>query len=486
MLGDTSKRHAPPQVLGFILAIATSVILGLALATLNVSVGAILAGATLVVLLAPILYRVVLGRFDLFEPITLFAAMYALIFVVRPAYMLAESENTFVIGLESVNYSNYVTEMQVAALIGAVGFVFGYEFLRIRSISRKGTKTRDPNIRTLSSGGVILLFLGLLSTILYWGKLPGGYGAIFAGRSDAFYETTTQISSYLIYAPNLLIPGAMLMLIVWLKTRRLWPLLLSVAGICLVLAVRLPIGSRLTLLPLLLGLIVFYYLYRGRRPGGAAVATGIILIAVLWSLVLQSRYQDPGTGQDSYGASISTIITDPVKVLDPVLKGQDLAMAPGLASAMGVIPEKVPFQYGTGLVGDIATRGIPRQFWANKPLPAREKVINELWPKGYAFSIANPEFSVLFHFYVDGSFIGILLGLSLYGFAFRALRDFTFRGPRDPIVLLIYALLMCNIPMLLRDSPTDSLMRLGFSVAPLVLVAWLATRSSRSQNNSFQ
>ena len=174
MLGDTSKRHAPPQVLGFILAIATSVILGLALATLNVSLGAILAGATLVVLLAPILYRVVLGRFDLFEPIKLFAAMYALIFVVRPAYMLAESENTFVIGLESVNYSNYVTEMQVAALIGAVGFVFGYEFLRIRSISRKGTKTRDPNIRTLSSGGGILLFLGLLSTILYWGKLPGG------------------------------------------------------------------------------------------------------------------------------------------------------------------------------------------------------------------------------------------------------------------------------------------------------------------------
>lgn len=144
-----------------------------------------------------------------------------------------------------------------------------------------------------------------------------------------------------------------------------------------------------------------------------------------------------------------------------------------------MIPEKVPFQCGGATVGDFLVRGIPRQLWVGKPIPPREQVTRAIWRDGYEARIANPEYSVLFHFFIDAWYFGVLLGMCLYGFLFRALRDFTVRGAQDPLVLLIYAVLICNIPMLLRDSPTDSLTRLGFNVAPIVLVAWLAGRRSR-------
>ena len=149
---------------------------------------------------------------------------------------------------------------------------------------------------------------------------------------------------------------------------------------------------------------------------------------------------------------------------------------------MSVIPEKVPFQYGDATVGDFIVRGIPREIWAAKPVPPREQVTQALWPQGAAAKIANPEYSVLFHFFIDAGYIGVIFGMCLYGFLFRALRDFAFRGAQDPVGLLVYALILCNIPMLLRDSPTDSLIRLGFNVFPIVVVAWFAARKSRQKS----
>ncbi|MCB8914442.1 MAG: hypothetical protein H6532_01215 [Thermoleophilales bacterium] len=456
---------------------------GIATANLNLSLETALIVSTAIVVAIPIVLRVVSGKFDPFEPIAVFSVIYALMFVARPLYFDSTGETLFKIGSETVDFGPYVVEMQVAALIGAIAFVVGYEVVT-RSAQKPRPRLTSISSISLKQGGLVLCALGLVGTFFYLRAFPGGYSALAQGRSDQYHEISTQMNSYFYYFPDLLLPGAFIMLLVWLRTKDTWPLLVAVGSALILFAIRLPVGSRLGLLPLFGTPFVFWYLYRNKRPGIVGLATVVLVLAIGWSLVLQNRYQSTGLEQTSYVGSLKSIVEDPGQLLDPVTKDQDVAMAPGFASAMSVVPSELPFRYGLGMTEDLITRGVPRQFWAGKPLAPREKVISELWPKGYKKSISNPEFSILFHFYYDGWYVGVMLGMFLLGLLFRAIRDLALSRPVDPLYLVAYALVLCNMPMILRDSVTDSVLRLSFSLLPLLIVGWWASRRFKTSNRS--
>ena len=81
------------------------------------------------VLVAPIAGRVVRRRFDPFEPIVLAVLAYGVMFVVRPAAMIADDARVFVGPRETLDVSATFTETLLLALLGAVSLVVGYEFV---------------------------------------------------------------------------------------------------------------------------------------------------------------------------------------------------------------------------------------------------------------------------------------------------------------------------------------------------------------------
>src|SRR5439155_104033 len=91
-----------------------------------------LISAVAVTLAVPIVARLLRGRFDPFEPIVLFVLAYGVMFVTRPAAMVADHHLAYDGPRMSTDVSATFTKMLVLAFLGAVAFVAGYEISLVR------------------------------------------------------------------------------------------------------------------------------------------------------------------------------------------------------------------------------------------------------------------------------------------------------------------------------------------------------------------
>lgn len=479
----TESRQRSAQATLLSAVFGTAILLGFAITSLKISIEALLVLATALVVAAPVVRRFVEGTFDLFEPMTAFFLVYMVIFVIRPAYMFANDADYFQIANEVAYIGDSMVKMQVGALLGAVGFVFAYEFGPGVALGSVISSRRSVGARRIALGGLALLVLGFLGTLMYVSAVPGGFQTILAGRTASLNQSVSATSGYLFFAPTLLVPASLLLMVAWLKSKRLSHLVLALVAAAMLVAVRGPVGGRITLLPLFGGAIVFLYLWRGSRPKLSTIAIFLVVGMFLWTLIGEVRNQDTRTAEGTRGVA-SRLIDSPSDLLEPITKGQDAAMAPGLAAGMTVIPSQIPYFRGTGILGDVAVRGIPRSVWPNKPLPPREQLINVLWGGGYAKNIANPEPSVLFSWYAELGLIGIVLGMALFGTLFRAAWQYLNRYRSNVLVVLTYSIFLASVPIILREGVTDSVVKVGFTVFPVIAVACLGVRKVRASRES--
>src|SRR5439155_12221377 len=73
------------------------------------------------------------GKLDLFEPLTWFAVMFLILWVVRPAWDLAHQDFIYQQRLISPTF----TKMLVAGLLAGSGFVIGYHLPAVRSLAAR-------------------------------------------------------------------------------------------------------------------------------------------------------------------------------------------------------------------------------------------------------------------------------------------------------------------------------------------------------------
>lgn len=459
-----------------------------------ISIDAFYVISTAIILVAPLVRRLFRREFDLFEPIVLFCFTYFVLFVVRPAYILIEHVTEYSIAYEGVDFSSKFTEMQFVALVGALSAVVAYEIVASRARNGNGPDESLPEDKTggdernrgtespgnLALTGVIALVIGIFGTLAFVSNLPGGFDTIFAGRSNTYQDATFEVSAYLYYAPTLLVPSSLLLLAAWFKSRNLWYLAGSVVAALLLIAVRGPVGGRLTLVPLFLGAIILTYLYWQRRPKAVTLLIVLAIGLMGWSILAQVRNES--VREDAgVAATIVESLRNPQTVFEPFTEGHDAAMAPLLAAAMTVIPERLPYGYGTVFVKDFATRGIPRSLWPDKPVSPKEELTRELWPEEYASHSANPEFSVLAVFFRDLGAFGVALGMLAFGAVLAAVRNFWKVRQESMFVAVGYAVFLTNVPMMVRDSPVDSLTRLLFALGPIVVAGLVLTWTGRGR-----
>jgi hypothetical protein len=428
-----------------------------------------------VVLLLPIARRVRQRRFDPFEPIVLFAAAYSVMFVVRPAAMLAEEALVYTGPRATLDVSATFTEMLAIALLGAVSFVVAYE-LAPRRAERRTATILGPGFET---GRATLLAVGLavvgVGTFAGFLASTGGIAtleAIFRSGREAGLESAIEANRYLWQAFFVLVPAAVILLAIGSTEHRPAVVAVALISIAIFLLREIPLGARISLLPLIGGLFVLYYLSRSSRPSLRTLIV-LVLLAVFASAFLSDVRARTTRGETVIETFVRAV--QPSRLAESVLLGPDSEMAPTFAAALTVIPESLGHSYGKTIFGDLVVRPIPRPLWEGKPQPPRDRLVATLWPSEHAARAINPEFSVLLYLYWDFGLIGVAIGLALAGVGCRALYRYLSDRKTDTSAQVLYALALWFVVIGLRNGPVDTLIVGAFVVAP----AWLVFRFAR-------
>jgi hypothetical protein len=438
-------------------------------------VDAILVLAIGAVLVLPIAPRVRRRRFDPFEPIVLFAAAYGVMFVVRPAAMLAKGAIFYMGPRTTLDVSATFTEVLVIALLGAVSFVGAYE-LMLRRTARHTESAVGPAFyfsrTTLLAIGLaavgIASFAGFLASVDGIATLE----AIFKSGREAGLDPAIEANRYLWQAYYLLVPAAVVLLGVGWTERRRALILAALVLISIFLLREIPLGARISLLPLIGAVFVLHYLCRSSRPS-ARTLIALVLLAVFASAFLSDLRARTTRGE----TAIQTIerAASPSRLADSVLLGPDTEMAATFAAALRVIPESLDHSYGKTIFGDLVVRPIPRPLWEGKPQPPRVRLVATLWPAEHDAGAINPEFSLLLYLYWDFGVIGVAAGLALGGVGCAALSRYLAKRNADTSAQVVYALALWFVVIGLRNGPVDTLVLAAYIVAP----AWLAFRVAR-------
>ena len=465
---------------------ALAVAAGPLIAFLNPSTDALIVMATGGVLLTPVAVRAVQGRFDPFEPMFIFVMAYGVMFVVRPAAMLVNNDMGFMIADKTVDLEATFRSAATLGLLGAIGFVGGY-FLRAgERLAEHIPRPPRPDLDRVLVGAAALWLLGAGLYAIFLHQAAGSGSVLslaLSGRSLELTQAYKQSSAYLYSSPFLMVSATLILFCVALtrNSRRLiWATVLSTAVLCVLLG---PSGSRTVLFPLVLGLGVIYYTTRGRRPRALSLAV-VTLLALFVSSVLLDVRSSETRRQIGVEASISQNVHRPLRMFDPLTRDADAAELPALAAALTVVPAEIPHQWGRGTLKDVLVRPIPHQLWPAKPRQPKEQVIATLWPDAYAIGAANPEFSVLLPFFIDGGYPGAVLGMLLYGILSAALFSWYLRNADSVGARAIFASALPFIVSGVRDTPVDTLMRVGMVAFPILVVFYFFVSPERTARTS--
>jgi hypothetical protein len=425
------------------------------------------------VLVAPIGLRLLRRRFDPFEPIVLFSVAYGVMFVVRPAAMIATHHLAYDGPRTSTDVSATFTKMLVLALLGAVAFVAAYEAPLGGRLASGWRGLGDLGAPRVVVGALAIGLLGVGSFVAFLVSSSGlsGLSLIFRGRTAELSRDVAGTTFYLWYSFFLLVPATLILVAVGLERRRKVLLIVGLALGALFLLRTVPLGSRIAILPLVGGGLVFAYLRRGRRPR-VVVLVVFALIALVGSAFLSDL-----RGRGARGESVAQTIvrsTRPHRIVEPLTSGPDTEMAPVLAAALTQIPKKLHYTYGRTIFGDLVSRPIPRALWSDKPEIPRDKLIATLWPIESKKGGINPEFSVLLYFFWDFGIPGVVAGVLLFGLGARALFEYFRAYRKSAAVQVLYSLALWFIVIGLRNSPVDTLVQAVFVVLP----AWIVFRVS--------
>lgn len=465
------KNHIPARAL--LAATFWTLFAGALIVLIVVVCGPTLRGALLVAIAAtlmlPLAVRNVRGRLDLFEPAVTANFAMAVMFVGRPLGDLITGE-TIHLGYDVLPTFD---EALLVALVGAAAFQLGYLRTCGGALARHFPRPPPlrPRVAWLVAWGYLALGTGLFSLFLAG---QGGVGLLLAmmkGRGGTGNDNALFLSStgYFYNGILLFTAAALVFFALAVLTRRRRHLL---EFGCAALAVLIFFGSRGTranILPLLMSVATFWYLWRGRRPRVRTVVFALLIGLVAFGWQRETRRAD--TRDDLAGALVSQI-SSPAASIGQTLTGADAEMFDTLANFLLAVPEQVPFRPGL-TIRDVFVRAIPRPLWPAKPAEGGHAVFEVLWPGRLDLSRGAAASSILGSLYLDLGLLSVGVGMLLIGAACSALWLWSRRHAGSALAQLVYAMGLPFVVILMRGTIPDTLGRMLFLFVPVVLLLWV-------------
>ena len=433
----------------------------------------LIAGSAVTMLL-PCGVLMIRGRLDGFEPLTWFGIAFLILWVGRPAYDLSQQHFVYAERLISPTF----TRMLVAGLLVGAGFAIGYLLPVAGSLASRIPRPRELEPRRLFIWAVIVLGIALIAFALFfihahgW-RHPASF--FFRGRARLFQLSASPeaTSKYFLASILLVVPAVLFFIAVRQavgpdsRRGRLAGLaaLASVAAFC---AYNLGAGQRRYLIEMLVALALYYYLRRDRRPSLWSVAVVLVVALTVFSAIRDlrlshARHDNPNPVQWL-----------PWNAAGHLFKTQDTGVAPSLALEMLVVPSELHYTYGgTTIVGPIRTL-IPRQIWANKPLPADQQVLKTVFAgKPCTLGEQCDTFSPFGEPYRDGGLPAVFIFAVLFGLFWKVAWLYFSRHRHTVVAVVGYATLLPFMITWMRGNFTLPALQATMAVGVVILAAIL-------------
>ncbi len=434
----------------------------------------ILVALSAISMLLPCGILILRGRLDGFEPLALFAIMFVILWVLRPAYDLAHQHFIYAERLVSPVF----TRMLVAGVLAGTGFAIGYLVPAGGSLAARIPRPPKPEPRRLMIWAAVIFGIALIAFALFfihahgW-RHPASF--FFRSRSRLFQLSASPeaTSKYFLASILLVVPAALFFLAVRRtvgKRTRIGRIagpaaIASVAAFCIY---NLAAGQRRYLLEMLGALALFYYLTRGRRPSTLSiVAVAVIVLTVASAIrdlrLSHARHADPNPVQWL-----------PWNAAGHLFETQDTGVAPSLALEMLVVPSDLHYTYGgTTLVGTVRTL-IPRQLWPDKPLPPDQQVLTAVFAgKPCTLDAQCDTFSPFGEPYRDGGLVAVFIFAVLFGIFWRTAWLYFSRHRETTVAIVGYASLLPFMITWMRGNFTLPALQAAMALAVVVLAAVL-------------
>lgn len=423
---------------------------------------------------APLAFRALRKRFDLFEPIVLAAIALFVMFVIRPSAHLFYGEMTY----QGRSLERSFNTALLIALVGVVALYCGYFMPVARTLARQ-----LPSLPSALRGNSAIVFAGALMVIgmllyaVYIGQVGGLDVArrLLSGRDPQTEILASQATVYFLYGQFLAIPAALLLLEAAATRRRALAAGLGALVACVsVMVVSGPRGDRMWLMLLGVSILVLQYMRKQRRPSARTVAViGFATFAFGITFLADIRVST------ARSASPSELFTqtarNPVRGWHDFVLGGDTEMFSIVALTAERVPSSEPHKPGITLVS-LATNWIPRSLYPDKPRTADEEIFAMLLPTYFAYARAGPAPSVFGGFYYDSGLPGVVAGSILVGILLRLLYEYLIVHPTGAGSRLLYASALPLVIVLMRGNPTDTIGRMSFVVLPILVAVWFTGR----------
>jgi hypothetical protein len=415
------------------------------------------------------------GRLDLFEPLTWFALMFLLLFVVRPGWDLAHDNFIYTGRLISPTF----TRMLVAGLLAGAGFVIGYLVPAGGSLASRLPRPPRVDPRRLLIWSLLVFAVALAAFAAFFVHVHGwrNPAQFFFGnnkiRFQAIAATPEATSKYFIVAIVLMIPAALLFLSLRHSEGGGTPVgriarWAAIASILAFLLLTFPAGQRRYVIGMVGALAVFYYLRRDRRPP----ILGVCIMALV-ALMVVSAVRDLRFARDR-NTNPNPVQWLPWNAFRPLLQTQDTGVAPALATEMLVVPNQLHYTYGaTTVLGPFVT-AIPRQLWSGKPQPPNQQILGKVWggdPCTYGGQCST--FSPFGEPYRDGGLVGVFIFAVVFGAFWRAAWLYYLRHRDVGVAIVAYATLLPFMITWMRGNFILPAMEAALNVAVVIVGAWL-------------
>jgi hypothetical protein len=414
------------------------------------------------------------GRLDLLEPMGLFAVMFLLLFVLRPAWDLWHENFIYTGRLISSTF----TEMVVAGLLAGTGFVIGY--LAPPASSLASRLPRPPRLEPgrLLIWSTVVLAVAFVAFVIFfvdsrgW-RDPGEFFFRSEGRLQQLLASPTAISKYFLASILLMVPVALFFLSIrhsvgeGARLGRIagWAALASILAF---LVYNFSAGQRRYVIVMVGALAVYFYLRRDRRPSALSLVAVALVALTVVSAVRDLRF--------AHARSTSPRPSQwlPWKAAGRLFQTQDTGVAPALATEMLVVPSQLHYTYGeTTLIGPFVTL-IPRQLWQDKPLPADQQVLARVWggtPCGFGGQCST--FSPFGEPYRDGGLVGVFIFALLFGVFWKAAWLYYLRHRDSMVAIVAYSALLPFMISWMRANFTLQALQVSMVLAVVVLGAVL-------------
>ena len=232
-------------------------------------------------------------------------------------------------------------------------------------------------------------------------------------------------------------------------------------------------GTRSQLLPLILSLPTFWYLFKNKRPRSLTIIAISLFCLFSLNVVRESRNAMVRSEEDIRDI-ITKELASPLAGVLRILQSGDTDMFDSLANELLIVPSELAFHYGA-IITDILIRAVPRTMWINKPLESNDALVDALWPIHYSKSRASPAFSIIGYLYADSGLLTVVLGMFGVGVLLSALWHW-YQCYRCLVsAKIIYSMSLPFVAILMRGTIPDTLSRILFMLVPL-LFTMLAMR----------